>query len=148
MGYAYPALLAVYSSRWIGLGTKTVRSNLFVLLLGETSAGKTRTQNRALAACINHDVLPRVIDNALGSGEGLVQALGGKPDKDITSLDRFGALPVLLHQDETREMFGKMAIDGSSLPYKLNRLYDHDDVGGSTKKATSQPLLRRRCLVD
>jgi hypothetical protein len=136
LGYAYPALLAVYASRWSGLGTRTVRSNLYVLLLGETSAGKTRTQNRALATCVNHDPLPRVVDNALGSGEGLVQALGGKPDKEIAGVDRFGALPVLLHQDETREMFGKMAIDGSSLPYKLNRLYDHDDVGGSTKKGS------------
>jgi hypothetical protein len=133
LGYAYPALLAVYASRWIGLGTRTVRPNLPVLLLGDTSTGKTRTQNRALATCVS-DSAPRVVDSAFGSGEGLLVALGAKADKDIDGCERHGALPVLLWQDETRELFGKMAIDNSSLPYKLNRLFEYDDVGGSTKK--------------
>lgn len=139
LGYAYPTTLAVYAGRWARLGTRTVRGNIFVIDLGDTSTGKTRTQNRALYVIRNYsedggDL--RTFSQGIGSGEGLVQALGGKPDKDIEPFERLCALPCLLHQDETRELFGKMAIDGSSLPYKLNRLYDNDDVAGATKKGS------------
>jgi hypothetical protein len=131
LGYAYPALLAVYASRWTGIQTRTIRQNLYVTLLGDTSTGKTRTMDRAMSA-IGGDEVIKVVDNAIGSGEGLVEALGGKKEKDLSPLDRVG-LPVLLHQDEMRELMGKIDIQNSSLPYKLNRLWEKDDAGGVVK---------------
>lgn len=134
LGYAYHALLPIYAATWSGISTKTIRQPVFSVLVGDTSTGKSRTMARALHV-VGVDEFRKVIDNALGSGEGLVQALGGKLDKDLEPLDKV-AIPVLLLQDEMREMVAKIGIENSSLPYKLNRLWEHDDIGTSTKKGT------------
>jgi hypothetical protein len=132
LGYAYPALLAIYASRHIGIATKTIRQNIFVVMLGDTSTGKTRSMNRALNV-VGSDSVSKIIDDAIASGEGLVEKLGGKKDSQLQPLDRVG-LPVLLHQDEMRELMAKIGVENSSIPYKLNRLWEKDDIGTTAKK--------------
>jgi hypothetical protein len=75
LGYAYPAVLAVYAGRW-GMATKSVRSNLFVDLVGSIHSGKTRTAKRALQVIIGSGA-DRFHDHMASSDVGLVEMLGG-----------------------------------------------------------------------
>ena len=130
LGYAYPAVLAVYAGRW-GMATKSVRSNLFVDLVGSIHSGKTRTAKRALQIIVGSGA-EKFHDHMASSDAALVEMLGGKKEDKIE--DKW-APPTLIYEDEMQDAMNKMAIEKSSLPNKLNKLFYFDEISHSVKKS-------------
>jgi hypothetical protein len=103
---------------------RNLRPNLYVTLLGKTRVGKSVVVERATKSWVP-PVESMVVNGYAGSEIGLVDILGGKrlkADEDWQANPK----PTLLVQDEMRMMFGKIAIQNSSLPYALNQLFYKD----------------------
>jgi DnaB-like helicase N terminal domain len=107
IAYAWPAILAV-------AGTLTpptsVRSNLYVTLVGPIGSSKSVTIHRALSVLgVKEPVLQKQM---AGSAEGLAARLA----------DANGS-PRLLFVDEVGHLMSKAKIDNASFPYILNVAY-------------------------
>jgi hypothetical protein len=133
LGLAYPALLAIYSGRNMGHGTKSIRPNVYVCLIADKHEGKSRTIKRA-GAVIKPNDAAKEYSTLTGSDAGLVDMLGGKKDDKIDFSERHG-MPRLIVEDEMQDAMNKMDIRGSSLPNKLNRLFYYDEVRHVIKKS-------------
>jgi hypothetical protein len=107
IAYAWPAILAVAGTR---TPQTSVRSNLFVTLVGPIGSGKSVTIHRALAVLgVKAPVLQKQM---AGSAEGLAARLA----------DANGS-PRLLFVDEVAHLMAKARIDNASFPYILNVAY-------------------------
>jgi hypothetical protein len=130
LGYAYPAVLAVYAGRW-NMATTSVRSNLFVDLVADIHGGKSRTARRAMHSIIGSGA-EKYHNHMAASDPGLVEMLGGKDEKKIE--DKW-APPTLIYEDEMQDAMNKMAIEKSSLPNKLNKLFYNDEIAHTKNKS-------------
>ena len=126
LGFAYPAVLAVYAGRHGVMRTKGTRTNLFVGLLGDIHAGKGRTAKRAMHVVAGNE-LSKEYTSWGASDAALVEMLGGKADDKIRPEERIGR-PVLAFEDEMIDAMNKMDIKGSSLANKLNTLFGMDRI--------------------
>jgi hypothetical protein len=93
LGFAYPAVLAVYAGRHGVMRTKGTRTNLFVGLLGDVHAGKGRTAKRAMHVVAGNE-LSKEYTSWGASDAALVEMLGGKADDKFRPDERIGT-PVL-----------------------------------------------------
>lgn len=133
LGFAYPSLIAVYAGSWdnINANAKSIRPNIFVLLVADVAVGKSRTIQRSLKVTGSTES-PRIYEQSIGSGEGLVDMLDGTKDAEYLSFERI-AKPCLIVQDEMRETMNKMGIDGTSLPHKFNELFYKNEISRTTR---------------
>lgn len=128
---AYPAVLAVAAGYGVP-PTATVRSNLYVNLIGAKGTGKTLLTDRITRSWAPATSL-QVVRKYPGSEIGLIQLLGGKKAKDMEEGD-YTPKPYLLVQDEMRATFAKMDIQNSALPNILNQLFYQDSYGTASKQ--------------
>ena len=110
--YGWPALLAV-GSALIDCSNPTVRTNLYVALVGPVHSGKTQAIQHAIQ--ILGIESPVLMDLLSGSAEQLVRRA-----KDAAGNRR------LFSPDELGHLLEKMRIEGSSYPYVLNRAFYAD----------------------
>jgi len=126
LGFAYPAVLAVYAGRHGAMRTKGTRTNLYVALMGDVHVGKGRTAKRAMHVVAGNE-LSKEHWTWGASDAALVEMLDGKADNKIKPEERTGR-PVLAFEDEMIDAMNKMDIKGSSLSNKLNTLFGADVV--------------------
>jgi hypothetical protein len=70
-----------------------------------------------------------------GSDHGLIEMLGGKYMKgDDDDIDK-SPKPYFLVIDEYLNVFAKMGIENSGLPYTFNQLFNFDEIEKSTRKS-------------
>lgn len=133
LGFAYPAALTVYAGRWGAMRTRSIRTNLFTALIAAPHEGKGRTSKRAMKVieAPEHARFYRTIGS---SDAGIVEMLGGKKNDKIKHDERFG-LPALAFEAEMQDAMNKMDVRGSSLPNKLNTLWEEDEVRHAVKKS-------------
>jgi hypothetical protein len=128
---AYPAVLAVAAGYGVP-PTATVRTNLYVTLIGAKGTGKSLLTERITRSWVPASTL-QVVRKYPGSEIGLIQLLGGKKAKDMDESD-FLPKSYLLVQDEMRATFAKMDIQNSALPNILNQLFYQDSYGTASKQ--------------
>lgn len=110
--WAWPAMLAAASVHVAN--SASIRSNLYVALVGPIGAGKSSVINVA-----NHllDVGDDLFDDYVGSAEGLAKHLPNE----------FGGLYKLWFVDELGHMLDKARIEGASFVRVLNTAFYHDE---------------------
>jgi hypothetical protein len=93
---------------------RTIRTNLYVALVGKPGSGKSQVIDRSIRLM---DLRPPFLEEIkAGSIEGLLKQRGDKKD------------PFLLFPDELSHLFEKAAIPNASFPYILNSAFYKDEV--------------------
>lgn len=140
---AYPAVLAVAAGYGVP-PTASVRTNLYVNLIGAKGTGKTLLTDRITRSWVPATPM-QVVRKYPGSEIGLIQLLGGKKAKEMDESD-FVPKPYLLVQDEMRATFAKMDIQNSALPNILNQLFYQDSYGTASKQGNWECCARLSVL--
>jgi hypothetical protein len=120
-GYAYPAMLAVFSPT-SKTGSGRLRRNLYVALVGPPHSGKGETMDRAIELmCLPPGM---VSTTTPGSDKGVLREFGGDANSGKASL---------LHEDELSRLMSKIQVKGSSLAAILCTLFYKDETGAADK---------------
>lgn len=123
--WAYASLLTLSSPRVTIRSdySEAVRPTLYTALLGGKGVGKSRTVSRAIDALGN--IKGDIEETVPGSDQGLIKMFDAPEGQDLW--------PRVLVQDELRNMFAKIGIQGSSLGSVLCTLFYQDEVGSAVK---------------
>jgi hypothetical protein len=132
LGYAYPAVLAAAC----GYGIKpsnSIRTNLYVALIGDVGTGKSVTSDRAAKELYGDGLgTPEwVEESTLSSDRGLFKAFASTVEEDA------GQSRLLL-QDEFRELLQKGQIQNSTLISVLCKLWNNNVAGVADKQEHSR----------
>jgi hypothetical protein len=144
LGWGYCSALAAFASQPINASDKfpLVRSNIYVLLLGETEDGKSVAMRRA----INSLRLPAgsVRKTVPSSDRGLQNMFPPITEKERS----VGATTpyATIWQDEFLTTLSKIAITGSALASVFNTLFVDDDTESSDKAGVQQCNVRLSML--
>jgi len=142
LGYAYPAMVTAYAGQNISqMGN--VRPTLYTCLIGPVHSGKSQATERASKSLIysNSDAVKTTTP---GSDRGLYNMFGVAKGKGQEKVDILKTH--LLVQDELRDTFGKISVQGSSLGPTLCKLWSLDEAGSADKKGEHTVRVRLSIL--
>jgi hypothetical protein len=146
LGYAYPAMLTVYSPLVVISNPDIkIRPNLYTALIGPVHAGKSVAIDRAQASLLIPDDM--VEDSVPGSDRALAKMFGPGKEREELGPSEWGIAPTkLLIQDELRSTLNKVNIQGSCLAGTLQTLWYKDKAGSSDKQANHRVFVRLSIL--
>jgi Bifunctional DNA primase/polymerase, N-terminal len=129
LGYAYPAMVTAFCGHNIHqIGT--ARPTLYTCLIGPVHSGKSVAADRAVKS-LNYGREDAVNTTTPGSDRGLYAMFGVKKGADAEKCELLKTH--LLVQDELRDTFGKISVQGSSLAPTLCKLWSTDEAGSADK---------------
>jgi hypothetical protein len=130
LGYTYPAIVTAFAGHNI-MQMGNVRPTLYTCLIGPVHSGKSVAADRAVKS-LNYGRSDAVKTTTPGSDRGLYNLFGVKKQKET---DKCEILKThILVQDELRDTFGKISVQGSSLAPTLCKLWSLDEAGSADKQ--------------
>lgn len=144
LGYAYPAIMTAFAGQNITMISDMVRPTLYTCLIGPIHSGKSVAIERACRSLIysNQD---GIITDTPGSDRGLYNLFAApkcKPGEEPVKILKTH----LLAQDELRDTFGKISVQGSSLAPTLCKLWSQDEAGSADKTGCHHVSVRLSIL--
>lgn len=141
--WAYTSLLTVFAGLGVDAGAQvsSVRPTLYTCLLGAPGSGKSVSIKRAKA--LLQPGSGNYCTTTPGSDRGLVILLNSTLAKSASPLANNA---VCLTQDEYKDTFAKINIQGSSLAPLLCTLYYEDEGGSANKHGVHETSVRMSML--